>query len=141
MPGIIVQLMKSSRINRLVTVLIAVTSLLFAQLALASYTCPGMSMPERTAMTATGDGMTGMGHCSDTDMAQPGLCHAHDHGGQQSLDKPDLPHVPPFQAVGPVLTVVLPDTATPPPTTVAAAPFLAHATAPPLAIRHCCFRI
>ncbi|RZI40325.1 hypothetical protein EGT07_23560 [Herbaspirillum sp. HC18] len=132
--------MKPSRTTRLVAAVIAVISLLFTQLALASYVCPGMAVPESMTV-AVDDGMAGMDHCSDMDMAQPGLCHAYGHAGQQSLDKPDLPQVPPFHAIGPALTVVVLEAATPPPTAVAAMPSLAHATAPPLAIRHCCLRI
>jgi hypothetical protein len=131
--------MKLSRAHRFVAALIAVVSLLFAQLALASYVCPVTAAPAMTVMAD--DGMQEMTDCTGMDMQQPSLCHAHSHAGHQSLDKPDLPQVAPFVAIGPVLTVLPPDTLLP----AAAAPsddtFLTRATAPPLAIRHCCFRI
>jgi hypothetical protein len=131
--------MKPSRTTRLAAVLIAVFSLLFAQLAMASYVCPGLSMPDRAA---TADiGMHDMAGCTGMDDQQPSLCHADDHGRQQSLDKPELPQVPPFAAVGPAVPVLFVDLGAP----VAVAPsemaFLARVTAPPLSIRHCCFRI
>ena len=131
--------MRPSRTTRLVAALIAVISLLFTQLALASYVCPGMAMP--ASMTTVAVEAGSMDHCTGMDMAQPSLCHAHDHVGQQSLDKPDLPQVPPFYAFGPILTVVLLDAAAPPLADILTISFLARATAPPLAIRHCCVRI
>lgn len=133
--------MKLSRTTRFVAAMIAVISLLFTQLALASYVCPGMTMPERMTMASADDGMSSMDHCTGMDMAQPNLCRAHHHADLQSLDKPDLPQVPPFHAIGSALTLVLFDAAAPPPTALAAIPALAYATAPPVAILHCCFRI
>jgi len=131
--------MRPSRATRLVAAVIAVISLLFTQLALASYVCPDASVQApRMAMKA---GMEGMSHCAAMDKAQPGLCQAHGHADHQSLDKPDLPQIPPFQAVGQILTVIPPDLAAHAPAFVTIGPALARATAPPLAIRHCCFRI
>jgi hypothetical protein len=83
--------------------------------------------------------MASMDYCTGMDMMQPGLCQAHDHVGQQSLDKPDLQQVLPFHAISSVLTVVLLDAAALPPSAASVLPSLAHATAPPVAIRHCCF--
>jgi hypothetical protein len=121
--------MRPVRATRLAAAVIAVFSLLFTQLALASYVCPG-------SVT-----MADMSHCAGMDKAQPGLCHASGHAAHQSLDKPDLPQIPPFHAVGPVLTIIVPDLAAHTPPALPAAPLLARAAAPPLAIRHCCFRI
>jgi hypothetical protein len=127
--------MKPSRTSRIIAAVIAVFSLLTTQLALASYACPALAAPERVVA------MAGMDNCSGMDMEQPGLCHAQGHAVHQSLDKPDLPQVPPFLVAGPVLQVQLPDyrgfIATP----VHDAVELARSTSPPLAIRHCCFRI
>jgi hypothetical protein len=133
--------MKPSRATRVFAAVIAVISLLFTQIALASYVCPGTAIPGSVTMMEAGQNMAGMDHCSGMDKAQPTLCHEHNHGGQQSLDKPDLPKVPPFHAVGPMLTVVVPGIAAPTPHVLTIRRFLAHATAPPVAIRHCCFRI
>jgi len=132
--------MKLSRPSRLVAAVIAVISLLFTQLALASYVCPGMNMPERAVMTVDAD-MASMPNCTGMDKAQPNLCHAFGHTGHQSLDKPDLPQIPPFHPITLIQTIVPPYAAAPLFSTVFPAPSLAHATAPPLAISHCCFRI
>ncbi|MRV71744.1 hypothetical protein GJ700_08385 [Duganella sp. FT92W] len=129
--------MKPSRVTRLVATVIAVISLLFAQLAVAAYACPGMVTPERLAISA----MEGMEHCTAMDNAQPNLCHAHNHASQQSLDRPDVPPVPPFLASGLVQMVVMPELIVPPSQAAPAIPSMARATSPPLAIRLCCFRI
>ena len=118
---------------------VAVISLLFTQLALASYVCPGTA-PASTPMAAAAAGMAGMDNCPSMDRAQPSLCHSHDKTEKQSLDKPNVPQVQPFVPAGPAVVVLFLDSPTPPPAPVDNA-FLVRATAPPLAIRHCCFRI
>ena len=133
--------MKPSRSTRLVAAVIAVISLLFTQLALASYVCPGTTAPAHMTMAAVDNGMAGMDHCTGMDKAQPTLCKAHNHSDPQSLNKPDVPSVLPFLVTGPVLSVVLLDGDVAPPGAVTAMPSLSHATEPTMAIRHCCFRI
>lgn len=133
--------MKPSRSTRLVAAVIAVISLLFTQLALASYACPGVTTPARMTMAAADNGMADMDHCTGMDKAQPSLCHAHTHSDPQSLNKPDLPSVLPLLVIGPVLSVILLDAGVAPPGVIPATPSLSHATEPPMAIRHCCFRI
>ena len=57
---------------RCTTAFLVVLSLLFSQLALASYACPGEAAPASAAMTmAAGESCEGM------DTAQPVLCHQH----------------------------------------------------------------
>lgn len=124
-------------------VFIALGSMLFMQLAVAGYTCPGM-MPghaDGNAAMSADAGNQGMAGCLGLDKTQPNLCFAHAQAGNQSLDKPDLPHAQPFIAAA--LTLVLLDTvvtdkyrATQPPSLL-----LTRATSPPLSILHCCFRI
>ena len=133
--------MKPSRSTRFVAAVIAVISLLFTQLALASYVCPGETMPERMTMAAVDNGMANMDHCTGMDKAQPSLCHAHGHSDPQSLNKPDLPSVLPFLVIAPVLSVVLLDHGVAPPDVFTTIPSLSHATEPTIAVRHCCFRI
>jgi hypothetical protein len=133
--------MKPSRSTRFVAAVIAVISLLFTQLAVASYVCPGTTMAQRMTATTADIGMAGMDHCTGMDKAQPSLCHAHNHSGTQSLNKPDLPSVQPFLVIGPILSVVLLDAGVAPPDVFTAIPSLSHATEPPIAVRHCCFRI
>ncbi|MEX5747646.1 hypothetical protein [Massilia sp. X63] len=75
------------------------------------------------------------------DKEQPNLCHASHQTDKQSLDKPATPPLAAFVAVGYGLPISLKVISferflgglTP--------AFLARATAPPIAIRNCCFRI
>jgi hypothetical protein len=130
--------MKLPRISRAIAALIAVFSLLFAQLAVAAYACPQLAMAVMSAQAEQGDmpGCTGM-----ADAGRPGLCQAHCASGQQSLDAPAIPPVAPFSATGLVAVIALTDAAEAARPAAPHPPLLAHATAPPLAIRHCCFRI
>ena len=132
--------MSSRRRNRLLTMLIALVSLLFMQLALASYSCPGAA--SRVAETGT-RALTGM-PCEETtagamDQQQPGLCHAHCQAEHQSADK--------YQVLAPAMQIELATSLIPPrliPVPLGAplqAPLLTRTTAPPLAVRYCCFRI
>lgn len=59
-------------LRRCVTAFLLVISLLFSQLALASYVCPGL--PDAAAMAAA---MTAGEPCEGMDAAQPVLCHQH----------------------------------------------------------------
>src|SRR5437899_6236970 len=101
--------MKLSRPSRFVAALIALVSMLFMQLAVAGYACPGLEtgqVSESVAMSADAgsQSMQSMPGCAGMDAAQPGLCHAHAQVGNQSLDKAELPHVQPFVAAA--LTLV-----------------------------------
>lgn len=130
--------MKISRPSRLIATFIALFSVLFMQLAVASYACPSLGGGQTMAAAMADDSMPG---CTDMDPVQPSLCHAYGQVGDQSLDKPAVPPLQPFLAVGFALRV----------SPLAAShmvsfgrthdTFLTHATAPPLAIRNCCFRI
>lgn len=95
-----------------------------------------------TSLSVSGD-MSGMTHCDGMDTTQPGLCHAHAHDqtNKQSLDKPDFPEVAPFAPAGLVLVATLVDSAAYPTTFSPVSQFLTRATAPPISIRNCCFRI
>jgi hypothetical protein len=64
--------MVSNRRSRLATAFIVVMSLLFSQLALANYVCPGQSDAHAMAeMMAAG------APCEGMDQEQPALCHQH----------------------------------------------------------------
>lgn len=106
------------------------------QLSLAAYTCPGSETMNSIEMT----------DCTGMDNDQPALCHTHaqDPLSKQSLDQPQLPDVPPFLSNGIVMQVNLADEAIAPsnsPDAFGSPNFLARSTAPPITIRHCCFRI
>jgi hypothetical protein len=72
--------------HRLTTTFFVVLSLLFSQLALASYVCPAQADAEAmAAMMAAGEPCEGM------DPAQPVLCHQHSADAAQSFDAVKLP--------------------------------------------------
>ena len=132
--------MTRNRRHRLITVLFALISLLFMQLAVASYACPGAGSKITEAAAMAEAGMP----CAEStaismDDAQPNLCHAHCQAGQQTADKYELP--------APVAIATLPADFTLPVTVpvFSGAPLLVpdlkRTTAPPVVIRNCCFRI
>lgn len=64
--------MRRNSVHRLTMALLMVLSLLFSQLALASYVCPQqMDAQDMAAMVEAGL------PCSGMDQDQPALCHAH----------------------------------------------------------------
>lgn len=131
--------MKLSRSTRFLAALVTLFSLLFTQLAVAAYVCPNLATSPIS--TAADSGQGAMSGCTGMDEQQPGLCKAHCDRNHQTLDTPAAPHVAPFVATS--LTCVLPDAGVAAPVLAnrdAALP-LEHATSPPIAIRHCCFRI
>ncbi|MFZ6780915.1 hypothetical protein ACO0LD_29115 [Undibacterium sp. Ji83W] len=133
--------MKMSRPSRVLAVFVMLWSLLFMQLAVAAYACPGMATSSTAEVAITAS--VAMPNCADMDQDQPALCHTHaeDPFGKQSADKPALPDVPAFVSASLLLILTAFDTLETP---VSASPSpiaLAHSTAPPLAIRNCCFRI
>ena len=131
--------MSAPRRRRLATVLFALFSLLFMQLAVAGYACPGFGsrVQEMSAMATAGM------PCAESmamvlDDQDPGLCAAHCQSVQPACSDVALT-VPAMVAVGTVDYL-----ATPVSTPLAAmdgAPLLARAKPPPLAVRNCCFRI
>lgn len=74
------------RAHRLTIAIFAVLSLLFSQLALASYVCPQEADPEAmAAMMEAGQPCEGM------DPQQPALCHQHSAGAAQTVEAVKLP--------------------------------------------------
>jgi len=72
--------------HRLTTTFFVVLSLLFSQLALANYVCPGQADAAAMAeMMASGEPCEGM------DQAQPVLCHQHSAAAVQSFEAVKLP--------------------------------------------------
>lgn len=126
------------RRHRLVTVLFALCGLLFMQLAVAGYACPvGGKTGEIAAMAEAG--MPCAGDMSVIDTEQPGLCHAHCQSAKQSVDKVQTPT--PMGAVATGFTYTIEPTKVSRPARPAPAPSLLRSTAPPIAVRNCCFRI
>jgi hypothetical protein len=130
--------MPGLRRHRLITVLFALFSLLFMQLSVAGYACPVDAKVSAIASMAEA-GMPCAGEMSSMDTEQPGLCHAHCQSAQQTVDKFQAPA--PIGAVATGFTYVLEPARLSSPPRLAQAPSLSRSTAPPIAVRNCCFRI
>ena len=130
--------------SRKLAALFALVSLLFSQIALGWYQCPGESAATLVqAEIASGSGgAASMAGCDGMDLEHRNLCLAHAQAGNQSLDRPQAPDVPAFAmtgpsiAVEPIAAVFFNPVQSSPGTAL-----LARSTAPPIAIRNCCFRI
>ena len=123
---------------RFVSAVVALLSLLFMQVALAAYACPNLIPAKNTPMLDSSG--QPMANCTEADKQSPALCYADTHKQSPSLDKPDAPSVMPFVATGFALPLLWPEdgASMPNPPLV----FLhASGTSPPIAIRHCCFRL
>lgn len=129
-----------SRRSRLIIAFLMLVSLLFTQLTVAGYVCPsGLEKAAQIAAMAQADMPCAESMAANMDDAQPNLCHAYCQAGHQTADKYELPAP---LGIG-VLSIdfFLPDRA---PVSLGAPLQLSHlkrTTAPPLSIRHCCFRI
>lgn len=123
--------MKFRRTSRIVAAVVALFSMLFMQLAVASYACP-----------TAGDPVANGAQCAGMDPAQPSLCKAKatNLAAKQSLDKPDLPPVLPFIAADLAGTVVAEAWASESSEGAAAPPGMTRSLSPPHSIEHCCFR-
>jgi hypothetical protein len=132
--------MSSRRRNRLFNVLIALVSLLFMQLAVASYSCPGAVSKVAEMATMAQAGMPcAEAMASAMDDQQPSLCHAHCQAEHQSAGKYQVPAPVALTDIGPSFNSprVIPLRLGAP----LQAALLMRTTAPPLAVRNCCFRI
>jgi hypothetical protein len=130
--------MPALRRHHFATVLFALINLLFMQVALAGYSCPGVETKVQQVAAMAEAGMPCAGSMSmSMDEDQPGLCHAHCVAGQQASDHQPLQVLALALPVG----LVLERPALEPPIRSAPqASLLARATAPPLSIRNCCLR-
>jgi len=125
------------RTSRRLIAKLAVALLLFMQLAVAAYACPGMAYESSPAMTSA---MDMEGDCCPTlDPAAPNLCLQH---GQQDSQAAGISSPPTLFLVDLPLLAVVPAIALSFEPALADVPpeFLAHTTAPPLAIRFGIFR-
>lgn len=114
-------------------------SVLFSQLAVSAYACPGAPAMARMAVSA----MQGMAGCDEMPAAgRSALCEAHCLQGDRSLDKPAVS----LQAAAPPSAYPMPmpvparfSGAGAPPGALGS--LLDRPTEPPLAVRHCRFHI
>lgn len=137
--------MRLSRRSRLFTALVALFSVLFMQLAVAAYACPGLQpaamsgIADMQAESASSEHMPGCDGMVDTD--QQALCHAYSQVDKQSLNKPPMPDLPQVALVMLVPIIGSIDYTLHPISTHAEADWLMRSSSPPLSIRNCCFRI
>ena len=132
--------MTRKRQTHLMTVLFALVSLLFMQLAVASYACPkDASKVTQVKIMAEVDMPCAESMVIAVDEGQPSLCHAHCQATEQSADKYQVPSA---IAVGLLPSGLTLDGVFPIFANVALqAPYLQRTTAPPLAIQNCCLRL
>ncbi len=119
-----------------VVVTMAMAALLFAQLAVAAYACPNLPLSGATLSEPSQSAAP----CAHPNPAQPGLCRAHCMAEPQSIDKIAAPDFPVMLTRGLVISL-MPDRSIAAPAVSIQTSLLTHAAGPPLAIRHCCFRI
>lgn len=131
--------MRISRHKRFLTALITLFSLLFAQLAVAAYACPQLEPVQPVLVAMADDNMAGP-ECEPRDKQSASLCDAHDKTGTQSMDSVGQPPVAPFVPQRLLIALVAVDHSFPPGTAVPTAFLESAGIAPPIAIRHCCFR-
>ncbi len=134
--------MKVSQTLRRAATLLAITSVLFNQLAIADYACPDFTSsgrPDAVARTAWKTAAKAT-PCDKLDPASPNLCLQHWKNDKQSLDHPEVPVVAPILAVRYFVTRSDP-TAPQARAEGVVQDFLAHEIGPPLAVQYCCFRI
>ncbi len=121
----------------MLTVILSLWALLFAQAALAGYACPASDKAVQVAQMTEAGMPCAESMSQAMDDSQPGLCHAHCQASQQSADSYQVPHLATIAELGVVMTLeAAPLRAELP----YPAPLRPHAS-PPLAIAHCCFRI
>lgn len=125
---------------RLLAALVALVSLLFTQVALASYDCPQLADAVNQVMAMQDGQPVHPDCCAPHDKQSPNLCQAHGQSNAQSPDSPAQPPVVPFVA-GP-LVLELSHVELPLPRHLdAPVAFLQTAySTPPISIRHCCLR-
>ena len=132
--------MLQKRQSRLITVLFALVSLLFMQLAVAAYACQNdASKVVQAKVTDMADMPCAESMVMTVDDGQPSLCHAHCQATEQSADKYQVPTAIDVALLPSGLTLggVFPIFAS----VSLQAPYLQRTTAPPLAIQNCCLRL
>lgn len=134
--------MKLSRGSRLIAALVTLFSMLFMQVALAGYACPGYKTGQDHDVAAVSQGASDMAMpgCEQVDLVQPNLCQATIQIAHQSLDKPQAPHV---HAFVPITTMLVTGASTlyRPITGSLKAEWPRHPTAPPISTLHARLRI
>jgi hypothetical protein len=134
--------MKLRRKYRTLTALIALIGVLFTQLAIASYVCPGIrGGRDSGSMAANPPPMQSMPDCDQPDPSDSALCLAHCQDAKTSLDKHDVPAVSPAAVIVSSILTALAPSRLDRLSDVDRDFLLLRITSPPISIRHCCFRI
>ncbi|MES2899346.1 MAG: hypothetical protein V4723_06425 [Pseudomonadota bacterium] len=135
--------MKTSRTSSIVAAIVAIFSMLFMQVAVASYVCPGVPMGSLNEGASVKTAMAEMPNCDGMDPAQSTLCHLYAVGEPpaQSLAKTPVPDVGPFVPAILIMELRIFNIALIPDSNPFVPIALTRTTAPPIAIRNCCFRI
>jgi hypothetical protein len=135
--------MKTSRFSRFLAAIVVMLSMLYMQFAVASYVCPGVPAGSNGSAASAQVVMADMPNCQGMDAARPALCHLYAHGepSKQSLDKTPAPDVPPFVPAALVLDIWVSELIVVPAFQFYPQIALTRTSAPPIAIRNCCFRI
>lgn len=125
-------------LTRKLVSLLSIVAMVFAQMAVAAYACPMQFQGLDNAVAKVSASAADAG---ESDSASPALCKRHCENEQQNVN--DSPQAPAAFSFETALTLTLPlvmqsATLRDAPVTT---PSLRNATAPPLSIRHCCFRI
>ena len=135
------QAMHIPRHLRFLMVCLTLCSMFFMQLAAAAYVCP--MTQNGAAGAAMAQSVAAMPDCAGMAQGQRALCHLQldDQQGKQSADPAHLPPVRPFVAASLTVALDFPDTVLDTLPMPAAAATSQRGGAPPMTIRHCCFRI
>lgn len=131
--------MRQSSRPRFVTAVVMLFCLLFAQLALAAYDCPNLSVKPEPAMQMPLDEAGHARPCDQVDKQSPNLCQAHGQAKAQALDLGGQPPVAPFIPVALVAELVAFEQPLPAHLDEQATYLRASSCAPPITIRHCRF--
>jgi len=115
--------------------LFAIASVLFSQLAVSAYACPGAGSMQLAAAAQEMPGCDEMPASGE----RSAICQAHCQHGDQSLDKASVAVA--AVAMTSVCGAVVWATPREGPAVAAQASILERPTGPPLAVRHCRFRI
>ena len=123
------------RLRRFVS-LVGIAALLFMQLAVSAYACPGGMELAASAPVAP----RVAGGCDEMDGVPSPLCHSHCDDGGQSLAKPQPPNLPLAIAGAALALAPIGDR---PAASVAVLRIhrLSQPPEPRLSIRNCCFRL
>lgn len=128
------------RAMRKLIALLGGSAILFAQIAVAAYACPALAASQTSEQVAAMDMSATEAPCAEMDVKQANLCVEHCQYGQQSLDHPVTPVV--FAVADlPYVHARLDGPAFIGSTQEYSQSLLTRTTAPPLAVRNCCFRI